>query len=193
MNDTIAFEVDPDNRITSWSAEAEALFGRDRAAAEGRSWVELLAARDAVGNRLCEQSCALHAMARAGETIGVFELIATDVAGASLRLFACAQPLGTAATQGLRFLLWQDRRRGSLERRRGAKRPKECRPGHSPLTPRETEVLRLLSRGLTVEEIGERLGIAVTTVRNHAQRLLPKLGASSRVEAVALAIRRGLL
>ncbi|MBP8844958.1 MAG: hypothetical protein KBI26_03885, partial [Thermoanaerobaculia bacterium] len=74
MNDTIAFEVDPDNRITSWSAEAEALLGRDRTAAEGRSWVELLAARDAVGNRLCEQSCALHAMARAGETIGVFEL-----------------------------------------------------------------------------------------------------------------------
>ena len=193
MNDAIVFEVDPANRITSWPAEAQGLLGWERRAAVGRPWAELLAAHDAAGNRLCAGSCALHAMARAGETIHVFEIVATDAAGEALRLFGRAEPLGAGAARGLRLVLWRDRRRGSLERRRGESGPPDDRPGSSPLTPRETEVLRLLSRGQTIEEIAGRLGIAATTVRNHAQRLLPKLGASSRVEAVALAIRRGLL
>jgi len=194
MNDAIVFEVDPANRITSWPVEAAELLGFERRAALGRAWAELLAAHDAAGNRLCAASCGLHAMARAGEPVHVFEIVATDGAGEALRLFGRAEPLGARSARGLRLVLWRDRRRGSLERRRGEEGPSAAdRPGVSPLTPRETEVLRLLSRGQTIEEIAGRLGIAATTVRNHAQRLLPKLGASSRVEAVSLAIRRGLL
>ncbi|MCZ7652149.1 MAG: LuxR C-terminal-related transcriptional regulator [Thermoanaerobaculia bacterium] len=194
MSDAIVFEVDPTNRITSWPEEASEVLGWERRAVLGKSWAELLAAHDAAGNRLCARSCALHAMARAGETIHVFEVIAADAAGEPLRLFGRAEPLGPGSARGLRLVLWRDRRRGSLERRRGEDGPSaNDRPGSSPLTARETEVLRLLSRGQTIEEIAKRLGIAATTVRNHAQRLLPKLGASSRVEAVSLAIRRRLL
>jgi PAS domain S-box-containing protein len=57
------------------------------------------------------------------------------------------------------------------------------------LTPRQAEVLRLLERGRSTEQIAEELGLSRQTVRNHIRRLLRALGASSRLEAVAAARR----
>ncbi|AXB42037.1 response regulator [Amycolatopsis albispora] len=67
------------------------------------------------------------------------------------------------------------------------------RAAPAELTTREREILRLFAEGATVEEITQRLHLARNTVRNHAQRALVKLGAHSRLEAVAIARRRGLL
>ena len=61
------------------------------------------------------------------------------------------------------------------------------------LTQREQETLSLLAEGLSTAEIGFRLGIARNTARNHVQRLLEKLGARSKLEAVATARREGLI
>jgi DNA-binding NarL/FixJ family response regulator len=61
------------------------------------------------------------------------------------------------------------------------------------LTEREREVLVLLAEGATTRDIAERLFISVNTARNHVQRLITKLGAHSRLEAVATARRGGLL
>ena len=61
------------------------------------------------------------------------------------------------------------------------------------LTQREREVLALLAEGLTTREIASRLFISLNTTRNHVQRLIVKLGAHSRLEAVAAARRAGLL
>ena len=61
------------------------------------------------------------------------------------------------------------------------------------LTDRELEILGLLTRGMSTEEIVEHLTISVHTVRNHIRTLLAKLGAHSRLEAVAIATRRGLV
>jgi DNA-binding NarL/FixJ family response regulator len=55
------------------------------------------------------------------------------------------------------------------------------------LTPRQAEVLRLLERGRSTEQIAEDLGLSRETVRNHVRRLLRAIGASSRLEAVAIA------
>jgi DNA-binding CsgD family transcriptional regulator len=60
------------------------------------------------------------------------------------------------------------------------------------LTPREAAILRLVAKGRTSEEIAIALGISVTTVKWHIGNVLRKLGASSRAEAVAQAIRLGL-
>lgn len=62
-----------------------------------------------------------------------------------------------------------------------------------PLTPRERETLHLLASGTSTAAIGELLGIAHNTARNHVQRVLEKLGARSKLEAVAIARREGLL
>jgi PAS domain S-box-containing protein len=55
------------------------------------------------------------------------------------------------------------------------------------LTPRQAEVLRLLERGRSTAQIAEELHVSRETVRNHVRRLLHSLGASSRLEAVAVA------
>jgi DNA-binding NarL/FixJ family response regulator len=61
------------------------------------------------------------------------------------------------------------------------------------LTARERETLVLLADGVGTVEISERLGVARNTARNHVQRVLEKLGARSKLEAVAIARREGLL
>jgi DNA-binding NarL/FixJ family response regulator len=61
------------------------------------------------------------------------------------------------------------------------------------LTQREREVLRLLADGLTNEQIGAELSISAQTVRTHVQKAMEKLGAQTRVQAVATALRDGLI
>jgi two-component system nitrate/nitrite response regulator NarL len=61
------------------------------------------------------------------------------------------------------------------------------------LTPREMEVLQLLASGLTNRRIGERLGISEHTAKFHVNAILGKLQASNRGEAIANAVRLGLL
>jgi DNA-binding NarL/FixJ family response regulator len=61
------------------------------------------------------------------------------------------------------------------------------------LTERETAVLSLLAEGFTYEEIGARLSIGAETVRTHLQKACERLGASTRTQAVATAIRQGLI
>ena len=61
------------------------------------------------------------------------------------------------------------------------------------LTPRELEVLGLIAEGLSNKAVAARLGIRESTVKDHVNSLLDKLGAQSRTEAVTLALRRGLI
>jgi DNA-binding NarL/FixJ family response regulator len=62
-----------------------------------------------------------------------------------------------------------------------------------PLTPREREVLQMISAGLGNKEIARRLSISDHTVKFHVASILGKLGASSRTEAVSIGIRHGLV
>jgi len=61
------------------------------------------------------------------------------------------------------------------------------------LTQRELDVLGLLAEGLPHEEIGRRLGISSETVRTHLRKASDRLGAASRTQAVATALRLGLI
>jgi DNA-binding NarL/FixJ family response regulator len=60
------------------------------------------------------------------------------------------------------------------------------------LTDRETQVLRLVAKGLTARRIGERLGVSHRTVESHVQNTLQKLQLHNRVQLVRYAIERGL-
>ena len=64
--------------------------------------------------------------------------------------------------------------------------------GGPALTPRETEVLRLVAKGLTARRIAERLGLSPRTVENHVQNVLRKLQLTNRVELARYAIEQGL-
>jgi DNA-binding CsgD family transcriptional regulator len=59
------------------------------------------------------------------------------------------------------------------------------------LSPREHEVVELLAAGLTGDEVAEQLGISPATVRVHIRNATGKLGASTRTQAVAMAVARG--
>lgn len=62
-----------------------------------------------------------------------------------------------------------------------------------PLTPRETEVLKLIAEAHTSREIADALVISVKTVESHRANILAKLGMRDRVELTRYAIRRGLV
>lgn len=70
---------------------------------------------------------------------------------------------------------------------------KQGQGGLYELTQREVEILRLLAQGLTNREIADSLFISLNTVRNHVQRVITKLGAHSKLEAVATAVRERVI
>ena len=67
------------------------------------------------------------------------------------------------------------------------------RASSSPLTAREIEVLAEVARGARNKDVAERLGISESTVKNHLNVILLKLGAADRTEAVTIALQRGMI
>ncbi|MEV0428316.1 response regulator [Micromonospora sp. NPDC049836] len=78
------------------------------------------------------------------------------------------------------------------EYRRLAAGPATADDAAPRLTERETEVLRLVAKGLSYKQIAERLGLSHRTVQNHVQNTLGKLQLHNRVELTRYAIERGL-
>jgi DNA-binding NarL/FixJ family response regulator len=105
------------------------------------------------------------------------ETSAEDVAEAVRRVRA-GEPVFTPSLAGL--VLGEFRRLASQD---------SSEPG---LSPRENEVLRLVAKGYTYREIGEKLFIATKTVQNHVQNILTKLQLRKRYELMRYAIQRGL-
>jgi RNA polymerase sigma factor (sigma-70 family) len=67
------------------------------------------------------------------------------------------------------------------------------RAGRPRVTPREVEILELISQGLRDKEIAEAIGISENTVYVHVKNILAKLGARDRTAAVRAAMRRGII
>jgi len=80
----------------------------------------------------------------------------------------------------------------AVRQRQAAEKAEQTRM-REQITDREMEVLNLMAKGLDNYAIAERLSISFTTVRGHVQHLLEKLGAHSKLEAVARAGHYGLL
>jgi len=119
-----------------------------------------------------------------GKTTQVYDLRVIDRFGNAVTLRTTSAPLRhrgkIVGVFGLGMLL------------DSASAPKEA-PSFDRLTPRQQEVLRLLGEGLETQDIAKRLGIADETARNHIRALLRATGAHSRLEAVVMGVRMGVL
>jgi DNA-binding NarL/FixJ family response regulator len=65
--------------------------------------------------------------------------------------------------------------------------------GDRTLTARQREILQMLADGMQTEAVARKLGLSTETVRTHTKRILAKLHADTRTQAVAIAIRNGLI
>lgn len=77
--------------------------------------------------------------------------------------------------------------------RRVADPKSQPKPASSPLSPRETEILKLIADGVGNAEIAERLSIGLGTVKGHVRDILEKLSAADRTQAAVVALRRGII
>jgi DNA-binding NarL/FixJ family response regulator len=65
--------------------------------------------------------------------------------------------------------------------------------GDRTLSVRQREILQMLADGMQTDAVAEKLGLSTETVRTHTKRILAKLEASTRTQAVAIGIRHGLI
>ena len=65
--------------------------------------------------------------------------------------------------------------------------------GERTLTPRQREILQMLADGRQTDTVSQELGLSTETVRTHTKRILAKLGAGTRTQAVAIGLRNGLI
>jgi len=188
--------VDPECRIILWNRSAEWILGRSAAEVLGRGCHDVFCGRDEHGNLFCHPDCSVLVMARRDEFARPYDLVTRAKDGTERRLnistVLVPSPRGNIVvhlfrkvTDAVRHPRLPETR---LEGPGGASvASPSAHPQAPPLTPREHEVLRLLARGESTPAIARRLFISAATVRNHAQNILTKLGAHSRLEAVALA------
>ena len=184
--------VDAKDRIVSWSPAAEALFGHASAAALGHRLQDLLDGRDLFGNRVCHDACWLREALGADEDVQRYELDTRHAGGQRVRVIVDVEPSGERS-RGWTYHFLPDRR---ADRHRAPALPALVpAPAAASfvLTQRERDVLRLLAAGHGTAEMARQMGISATTVRNHIQHLLDKLGAHTRLQAVSMARRHGLV
>lgn len=88
-------------------------------------------------------------------------------------------------------LVFPELTRSLIERYASRREPTAM--GHADLTDREAEVLRLLARGASNQEISDELYIGMETVKTHVRSVLLKLGAKNRTQAVIIAFESGFV
>jgi LuxR family maltose regulon positive regulatory protein len=148
------------------------------------------------------QAVALHENSEKDESLQLLrETLVLAEPGGFIRLFVdegepMAQLLADVSAQGI-MRQYLDTLRAALEAEtqkteaKSSSRP--AQPLVESLSPRELEVLQLIAEGLSNEEIGKELFLALDTVKGHNRRIFDKLQVQRRTEAVARARELGLL
>ena len=192
------FAVDQHMRIVYWNVAAERIFGMDGDAALGRRCDEIVAGFETSGAALCTPDCRVIGCARRGHAAETYDLVRADATNNNQWLNVTIIVLrGRRRASTLAVHLVRDvTARRQLEERAGrilSALPIAAPDSATPaITKREAEVLRLLACGLSNAKIAEALGVSATTIRNHIEHLLAKLGVHSKLEAVVYAAQHGL-
>lgn len=189
-----AYVTGGDGRIQSWNAAAEALLGHSTDEVRGRRCDQVIDGRDVFGNPVCGPQCPVRRRVRNRQALQRFRLHARAATDYYVEVECTSLYVrNDNGAEAIIHLLQPvpDGRHRFAPPGEDADTRETRRIG--ALTPRETEVLRLLAAGLGTRALAEELSISTSTVRTHVENILQKLDAHSRLEAVALALRKGLL
>jgi DNA-binding CsgD family transcriptional regulator len=200
------FALDSNFLIILWNRESERLLGRPAYQALGRRCYEILCGRDIYGNRYCGRGCPVAEQARfhPEEPLRSIEADVPTAAGVSrLRIATFRAPSTNPSNSTLVHVLRRPGEAPSLFERNlersvwklpPARRTPEAPPAAADLlSVRERETLRAMGKGYSTERIATEMGISPTTVRNHIAKILGKLEVHTKVAAVAVAYRNGLM
>ncbi len=206
-----AFIIDDHYRIIFWNKAAEKILGFTAGEVLGRQCYEVMGGRDDQGRTLCQRFCLVAIQAEKGGTLPNQDVYAQTQNGGGrwLNVTTFAFPgddktishaivhLFRDASEQRKNQRFVDRVLAASERlqRNEARRVIPALPTDPQLdglTARERQVLDLLAQGLGTNEIAGKLTISPSTVRNHVQNILGKLGVHSRLEAIAYAYQNGM-
>jgi DNA-binding CsgD family transcriptional regulator len=162
-----------------------------------RPCCDLFVGHDDSGNRLCYRGCHIMTLVKMGEAVQSFDMRTRTKAGRPiwLNISTLTAPAGQAGGP-LTIHLFRDvtatkELLGLVRERLTA--PAAAGPTSDALTRRELEILRMIATGVSTRAAADKLHVSPATVRNPVQNILGKLGAHSRLEAVAMATRQRLL
>jgi len=194
------FAIDEQGRIALWNRGAEGLLGHTVREAVGRRCCDLLAGDDENGNRLCCRGCHVMAISKARTPVHSFDMRTRTKSGSPIWVNVSTLRVSSAESGDRTVHLIRDvtttREILGLIRERlatAAPAPGPAPEGNGTLTRREIEILHIIASGLNTKDTALRLHVSPATVRNHVQNILGKLGAHSRLEAVAYANRHRLI
>jgi len=192
--------IGSDGRIVLWNRSAEKIMGYTTREVAGKACCEVFVGKDDHGNRLCYQGCHVQSLVRMGEPIQSFDMETRAKAGRPVWLNVSILVISPNHGRGpMTVHFFRDitatKELLTLVQERMAGPTGSAAPGNGDvgLTRRELEILRLIATGVNTSVAAERLHVSPATVRNHVQNILGKLGAHSRLEAVAYANSHRLL
>ena len=201
--------VAEDQQIIYWNSAAKRLLGYEPVEALGHSCFDLVAGGDYQGHSFCRRFCPTIRAVAQGKGLPPYDVKSQTKAGRDIWLNISVIPMQDPEADGnLAVHLFRDvskRRQAEMLAQQTIATVSEFRGSDGadiidsqpaptpPLTRRELEVLRLLACGARDAEISEALGIKHTTVRNHVEHILGKLGVHSRLQAVVFAAQHRLV
>jgi PAS domain S-box-containing protein len=193
------FVVGPDYRVVYWDFKAEALTGLLSEEIIGKRCYEVVLGERESGNPFCTYGCSVMHLAQAGRPVSSYDMRIITRSGE--KRWVNVSNLSVDSDEGpylIHLLRDSQGPHEMLEMARGLIQlsSKEDAPAQRDvpaLTPRQLEVLRLLSEGRSAKDIGQELYLSQATVRNHIRSLLQALGSHPQLEALARARDLGLL
>ncbi len=193
--------VDGSLNIVGWNDAATNLLGYSEDEVTSLTCHQALGWKDRAGNPVCGPDCPSCEPGAPDEVIATREVLGRTADGKKvwLNVTSVVPPVEMRDECRVVHLIREVALPPELERliaERLAPPPPEVdehvRQKLESLTPRESEILDLLTQGLDGNAIAEKLYLSKATVRNHLQHILGKLDVHSRVEAVAFALRNQL-
>jgi len=192
------YAVDHDQRIVFWNRAAQRMLGYRAEEVLGRPCYEVIAGGDYGGHAFCRSDCPVIECARKGGTVENYDVQTHNKGGdgrwinVSIVVLRDRSARSTLAVHLFRDVTAQRRVQAKASRALAAfprfEGDLDAIPA-KPLTRREAEVLHMLACGLGNKEIADAMSVSATTVRNHIEHVLSKLGVHSKLEAVVYAAR----